>query len=504
MTKKALKAGGEKASTIGVYAVIDLGFDVIHDDGSTSPAGQVHRQADARERSLYGQQMSAWNPERAAEIEATLRRFGITTAGDRRSRSSEWQNLQISKSGNLIDFGAYLVEEKFEKPLQLYDPAFDFRSLKDSSTSLSEDEFYRATALLHPTATEFPQPEPEIRVPLDKWGNGGVSDPKFDRMWSRMHEIANAHRHGHMSIEQIRQELNGYLGELDEIFSRAKPRPKQKWKSFVSRIAELLRKGEIGNGVTNYLLRLINREGLILEKDLKVLMEIAGIERDSFADTRARALLMVIERLPPNDFSQVPWNEINMLLESANPKSRQFGYSALLLVMERNPLAIYEPSHISSMARWISNGATDSEFGFETRFAQVAKGHSGIREAILKELNETHNFPRLMAAIDGKNGRSVLRFISQLEPSYREENLLRAAIAKFGDEYLSLDAEALILKTKPVPHALVDEVIQAADKLTQGPNRKERMLAHVKEYAAPSQAFGNVHNCAKQFAGLAP
>ena len=84
--------------TIGSYAVIDPGFDVIHEDGSQSPAGFYLRQAHHRNSSEYIKGASE------VKIKSALAKYGVDAAGNHQGSSSE----------HLLDFGHYVVREDLD------------------------------------------------------------------------------------------------------------------------------------------------------------------------------------------------------------------------------------------------------------------------------------------------------------------------------------------------------------------------------------------------------
>ncbi len=143
---KQSKSGLE---TVRNYAVLDLGFDIKNQEGTTSRAGMVLRQAHERSSGAY----SLIDNERALKIEKLLRRYGVTSAGAHRNKwPYEWLNIQGTKDG------AVMTTEEVMKL----------------------------------------QPEPALRVPLKVWGTSvsGTIDPAFDNPWIWSHELAESLRRG--------------------------------------------------------------------------------------------------------------------------------------------------------------------------------------------------------------------------------------------------------------------------------------------------------------------
>jgi hypothetical protein len=159
---------GSSFETVGHYAVIDWGFDVVHENGARDRAGMVLRQAHQR----TGDGLSILPSERAGAIEAVLRRYGVTSAGMRYARNVfDAVNLQGTASGEILDFGAFLAVERFER---------DVVNLLDGSS------IFRMGGIA------FVQPDAALRVPLELWGTSvsGRLDPKFDNPWIWSHELA--------------------------------------------------------------------------------------------------------------------------------------------------------------------------------------------------------------------------------------------------------------------------------------------------------------------------
>lgn len=105
--------------TVGSYAVIDYGFEIKHPDGGTSRAGTVLRQAHTR---YHGSNVAQKHGQAAMlphhkqrEVELFLRRFGISST--MKYYGVDRINLQGSESMAVIDFGAFLVNQSFARPV---------------------------------------------------------------------------------------------------------------------------------------------------------------------------------------------------------------------------------------------------------------------------------------------------------------------------------------------------------------------------------------------------
>lgn len=181
--QKIFDAEGGKYSTVGCYAVIDWGFDVL-DRGRVLPAGAVLREGHSRhpKASRYavdkrGQKISSKNhflkKDLAYEIEMLLRKYGVSTT----IPSDTVQNpdgsermiidVQGTKENRVVDFGSFHFKERFN---------FD-------SYWYPERKVMDADPLI-------PRNSSQVVAPLPKniWGatESGIEDPVFDnsRIWS--------------------------------------------------------------------------------------------------------------------------------------------------------------------------------------------------------------------------------------------------------------------------------------------------------------------------------
>lgn len=206
LVRTVLAHSGSDFETVEHYAVIDLGFDVKHAEGTTSPAGLILRQAHSRAPG----QFSLFNNVSARQVELILRRYGLTSAGAYRGSTtySEQINVQGTPDGGILDFGGYIAEEAFSRPARNF---YDFRDL------------------LTPDQIDFVQPDPRIRVPMKNWGysDSGVDDPKLDNPWMWSHELAQNYRAGIATRAAFRVHFENLVGtyrrELFILGGEAKP-----------------------------------------------------------------------------------------------------------------------------------------------------------------------------------------------------------------------------------------------------------------------------------------
>jgi hypothetical protein len=194
--------------TVGCYAVLDYGFDVIHADGSRSRAGYVLRQA--HQRSAL--RISTLPIQDAFQVEKILRKYGMTSSGETFAMASadqkkgralsydfDYVNVQGTNNKNIIevvDFGAFLVVDSFERDLV-------------SNFDLNQK-------LLTPQTFGYIQPDPKLRVPMEQWGNLGTKDPKSDKPFIWSHELAQAVAEGRAGRDAVEQHLKNMLGPFQQ------------------------------------------------------------------------------------------------------------------------------------------------------------------------------------------------------------------------------------------------------------------------------------------------
>jgi hypothetical protein len=154
--------------TVGGYAVLDYGFNVIHHDGSQSPAGAILRQAHTRlsEETIRQNGNTFLAPEESLKIEMALRRYGITSSGEGYWR--KWNgtlirdvvNIQGNDHGEIVDFGPYRVRSKFYLDLYHY----------------SDVENKNAWPLMEHDEKGFVQPNAKIALSESEWGRPLMGD----------------------------------------------------------------------------------------------------------------------------------------------------------------------------------------------------------------------------------------------------------------------------------------------------------------------------------------
>ena len=171
LVREIFEHEGAGQRTVGTYAVIDAGFDVRWGNGHQDPAGLILRQAHDRAPG----NANRFDQERTRAIELTLRKYGITSAGAEYGGYSRDQlNVQGTKDGAIVDFGAFLTMEGFTRDAKHYDGS-------PSAPTLISKEY---------------QPDPAVRVPFGIWGYSDPHkpDPASDRPSAWSHELARALR----------------------------------------------------------------------------------------------------------------------------------------------------------------------------------------------------------------------------------------------------------------------------------------------------------------------
>ncbi len=168
--------------TVGSYAVIDFGFSIKHPKGGTSRAGVILRQAHVRHHSepignrTRGQSVMLPRSLQVS-IEKFLRRFGITSSV--KFGGIDFVNLQGAENGAVIDFGSFLVEERFTREVSFF-------YNKKGEVSSGEEK------IMSPGERDFVQPERDLQMPFETWGYSekGISDPKYDNPYIWSHRLA--------------------------------------------------------------------------------------------------------------------------------------------------------------------------------------------------------------------------------------------------------------------------------------------------------------------------
>jgi hypothetical protein len=173
VVRDGLSDAGSPVKTVGSYAVIDAGFEVVHGDGSRSRAGLYLRQASVRTNLGF-----ADGPD-VTKVREILTGLGIETEG----------NIQMSRERALVDFGHYAVSPKLH------------RQLRDQG---------KGAKLLPLNVWGYDE---RIRVPTERW-----SLSRWDYPWAWSHEFAEAWGRGEVSratawqhFMTFKQSYSGFL-----------------------------------------------------------------------------------------------------------------------------------------------------------------------------------------------------------------------------------------------------------------------------------------------------
>ncbi len=193
--------------TVGSYAVLDFGFSIINKDKSKSRAGVILRQAheryhgdpvDRREKGLAAMLPRALQ----VKIEKLLRHYGITSSilwGQK-----ELVNLQGTKNGAVVDFGAFITKKDFQKELYFF---YDQQNGTASGADL----------ITKPGDADFVHPDPRLQIPFEVWGfsQSGKEDSKYDNPFIWSHELAEAIAQGRASRQDAEQHLRNLFDRGD-------------------------------------------------------------------------------------------------------------------------------------------------------------------------------------------------------------------------------------------------------------------------------------------------
>ena len=164
--QQVLKDAGSKYRTVGCYAVFRFGFEVIHNDGTRSPAGAVLRQAHKRMPSeeIIKKGNTFLPDDQALEIEMLLRKYGITSSGEadwgfEGKQSFDIMNVQGNQNGEILDFGAFRIRSSFTKDVNFYPPP-GFENGKEAVKF---------------GAPNFVQVDPAVAITEEDWGRPAES-----------------------------------------------------------------------------------------------------------------------------------------------------------------------------------------------------------------------------------------------------------------------------------------------------------------------------------------
>lgn len=197
---RVFRHSGINARTIGNYAVLDLGFDIIHTDQTKSRAGMILRQAHIRSTRVN----SSVSQQQGIEIESTLRRYGLTSSGETMGGAVDFDYINIQGTGRtdvieILDFGAFMAVEKFTRPWK----------------SLDNGHVY---PYANPGDAKYIQPDPALRIDLGMWGDFGNHDPKDDKPWRWSHELAQALAEGRADRAAVERHLQNFIGPVETKF----------------------------------------------------------------------------------------------------------------------------------------------------------------------------------------------------------------------------------------------------------------------------------------------
>jgi hypothetical protein len=170
MMRRVLKNSGVPQKTVGSYAVIDPGFDVVHADGSKSPAGFYVRQAHDRVVDHPG----AWLPSNLrSQLQTVFRTYGIDPN----------ENIQGTKlHDGIFDFGHFVVRD------------------------------------------DLPTINPNLQIPFEQWGydksiraNSGDRwfYSKKDNPWNWSHQLAEDWRTGQANRDSAWNHFLNMLGPVE-------------------------------------------------------------------------------------------------------------------------------------------------------------------------------------------------------------------------------------------------------------------------------------------------
>lgn len=203
--------------TVACYAVVDLGFDVkqpLFQKYFTNvdlPAGLILRQAHTRSTIHVNASANSFLPvDAGVKIENVLRRYGLTSAGSGFDADHEIINVQGTKNGEMVDFGATVVfpEKQFTKPV--FSAAQDQFYLDD----VAEEVVARGNKqLMHPSTPEFIQPDASLRIDKFDWVLPqfiSSKHPYVDRVRITSESMVKKFRAGRLSREAI----DGYVGQV--------------------------------------------------------------------------------------------------------------------------------------------------------------------------------------------------------------------------------------------------------------------------------------------------
>ena len=211
LVDRVLKDAESKFSVVQSYFQFQFEFDMIEKVNPQNEmqlrAGAVFRQSHLRGGKLIGSEvdyLGGADAKTSLAVELVLRRYGITSSGSSYgylpglSHQFDVTNVQISSDGKkLYDFGGYIVEKEFLRPIAEWDSLSVYlqRYPADLETFLDRVERGNTAAadlvLMRPQQKGFIQPDPEKRVSLDFFGYSktGIRSVRYDGPWIFAHDM---------------------------------------------------------------------------------------------------------------------------------------------------------------------------------------------------------------------------------------------------------------------------------------------------------------------------
>jgi hypothetical protein len=226
--------------TVPVYAVLDLGFDVLSGDFGTGPAGMHVRRAHRRRIPREPTEITGEESDLRIrhEIETCVRRYGLTAAshGHRLSIVQREGRLQVKFGSTVInslsptEIGLYLTLKADHDEVLIDNPDIQLtreRTLSPLRAQLVDfgcwsvqKSFKRPlcsgfgpflASVLRPEHPDFVLPDPALSLPTEVWG--------FPALRGRCFALAKQFRHGEISRQELRRVLDEPIESLLESWS---------------------------------------------------------------------------------------------------------------------------------------------------------------------------------------------------------------------------------------------------------------------------------------------
>jgi len=190
--------------TVGCYAVIDYGFDVVNADGSRSRAGYILRQAHQRSANHN----SSLSKNVSFLLEKVYRKYGLTSSdetyvfrhnGHTESYNFDYTNIQGTNNpaeNEIIDFGAYRIVDHFK-----------FKLISNDYSTLMD---------VHDPG--FVQPDPVLRIPMEPWEQVTFGDISIDKVYVRALDLAASFAKGTVGREALEELVGTTITPIREKF----------------------------------------------------------------------------------------------------------------------------------------------------------------------------------------------------------------------------------------------------------------------------------------------